>query len=124
MQQPLAERRSEPGVRAHQIAFSRGLNRLLSAAVASSRFGRMLLADPIAAVATGYSGERFHLTPDEFACLSGISANNLREFAAQLVSKMQGERAPADHHAGKERQPELCPVPVQVADYGRRMRKL
>ena len=124
MQQPLAERRNEPGVRAHQISFSRGLNRLLSAAVASSRFGRMLLADPIAAVAAGYSGERFHLTPDEFACLSAIRATSLREFAAQLVSKMQGERAPAGPRSGMEMHPEMCPVTVQAADYGRHLRKL
>ena len=116
MQSSPAGRQNEEVARTHQVTFSRGLIRLLSAAVASSQFGRMLLADPIAAVTAGYSGERFYLTPDELVCLSGIRADSLREFAAQLVSKMQGEWAPAYLHSEMVERPELRPMRVQAPE--------
>ena len=82
----------------------------------------MLLADPIAAVTAGYSGERFYLTADEFVCLSGIRADSLREFAAQLVSKMQGDWASAYQRSVMEVCAELRPVCVQAPDRQRWVR--
>lgn len=69
--------------------FSSSLNRLFSAAVASSRFRHLLLTDPITALSNGYNGESFSLTQDEFAHVIAIQATSLREFAAQLIKRFQ-----------------------------------
>lgn len=73
---------------------SKNLNRLLSAAVVNPRFQQLLLADPITALKMGYNGERFHLTPPEYAVVTSLRANSIREFATQLLRKFQD--APVD----------------------------
>lgn len=70
-------------------ALSHNLNRLLSAAVVSPRFQRLLLADPVAALAAGYNGESFPLTQTEYAAVTSLCVNSLRDFAAQLLRLMQ-----------------------------------
>jgi len=59
-------------------------SRILSAAVISSRFRKMLLADPVKAISDGYSGEIFEIGIEEKSRLAKIQANSLADFAAQL----------------------------------------
>lgn len=66
-------------------SLSKNLNRLLSAAVVSPRFQRLLLTDPVAALAAGYNGENFHLTPVEYSAVTSLRVNSVRDFAAQLL---------------------------------------
>ena len=70
-------------------SLSKNLNRLLSAAVVSSHFRRLLLADPVAALATGYNGEDFQLTPTEYAAVTSVRVGTIRDFAAQLLRMLQ-----------------------------------
>lgn len=65
----------------------REVNRLLSAAVISSRFCSTLLNDPIAAASKGYEGEQFKLDHSEKEKISVIRAGSLKEFAAQLSAR-------------------------------------
>ena len=69
--------------------FSKSLNRLMSAAVVSPRFCRLLLSDPVSALAAGYNGERFQLTPEEVRLVCSIRTTTVRGFAAQLVERIQ-----------------------------------
>jgi hypothetical protein len=64
---------------------SRESLRVLSAAVVSPRFRKMLLVDVRKAVSTGYAGEKFHLDEGEISWLSSIRANSLPEFARQMT---------------------------------------
>ena len=59
--------------------------RILSAAVVNKRFCADLLANPLKAVAAGYSGEKFILQKDQTALLASIQVSSLSEFAAQLA---------------------------------------
>jgi hypothetical protein len=68
---------------------SKGLNRLTYAAVVSTRFCKKLLSDPRTALAGGYNGESFGLTPAEMDLVCSIRARSLRSFAAQLVELLQ-----------------------------------
>ncbi len=61
----------------------------MSAAVVSPRFCRLLLSDPVSALAAGYNGERFQLTPEEVRLVCSIRTTSLRGFAAQLVERIQ-----------------------------------
>lgn len=61
------------------------INRLLTAAVVNRRFCRLLLSNPLAALAGGYRGEAFNLNPSEVKRISAIRATSLRDFALQLV---------------------------------------
>lgn len=70
-------------------SLSKNLNRLISAAVVSPRFRALLLSDPVAALATGYNGERFQLTSAEYAAVTSLNATTVREFAAQLLRMLQ-----------------------------------
>lgn len=70
-------------------SLSKNLNRLLSAAVVSPRFQQLLLTDPSTALAMGYNGEKFHLTPPEYAAVTSVRVNSIREFATQLLRKFQ-----------------------------------
>ena len=69
------------------VAGSREINRLLTAAVVSRRFRQLLLADPLAALHSGYNGENFRLTLDEVNLVQSIHATTLPDFAAQLLEK-------------------------------------
>lgn len=64
---------------------SGNLNRLLSAAIVNPRFQRLLLTNPVAALAAGYNGETFQLTQSEYAAVTSLCVATLREFAAQLL---------------------------------------
>jgi len=59
-------------------------SRILSAAVISARFRKMLLADPIKAISDGYSGEKFEIGAEEKVRLATIRAHSLADFATQL----------------------------------------
>src|SRR5678815_2359342 len=69
-------------------AYSKDLNRMLSAAVVSQRFRTLLLSDPQAALHNGYQGESFELSESERNAVLAIRAGDLREFAAQLLAEV------------------------------------
>ena len=62
----------------------RDLNRLLSAAIVSTNFRNLLINNPESALAKGYQGEKFNLTPEEYRWLVSIQATDLPNFASQL----------------------------------------
>ena len=70
-------------------SLSKNINRLISAAVVSARFQRQLLTDPVAALAAGYNGEKFQLTPVEYAAVTSLRVSTVRDFAAQLLRALQ-----------------------------------
>jgi len=59
-------------------------SRILSAAVINRSFRKMLLADPLKAIASGYSGEKFDINNNQKNKLAAIRANSLADFALQL----------------------------------------
>ena len=69
-------------------SLSKNLNRLLSAAVVNPRFRHLLLSDPVGALSRGYNGENFQLTPAEYAVVTSLSVNSVRDFAAQLLHRL------------------------------------
>ena len=69
------------------------INRLLTAAVVNRRFCRLLLSNPLAALAAGYRGEAFNLNQREVKRISGIRATSLRDFALQLLIAPETESA-------------------------------
>jgi hypothetical protein len=80
------------------VALSKNLNRLICAAVVSPRFRAILLSDPVAALAAGYNGENFQLTPAEYAAVTSLHVTTMRDFAAQLLRVMQSAAVePARH---------------------------
>jgi hypothetical protein len=97
---------SRPAVTHSPASLSKNLNRLLSAAVVSSRFRRLLLSDPAAALALGYNGENFPLTPAEYAAVTSLRASTMRDFAAQLLYILQYASGGDVLHA-PEAQPEF-----------------
>lgn len=64
------------------------LNRVLSAAVVSAAFRRLLLSDPVAALTGGYNGESFEIQADELAQIVMIQAGSLAEFAGELLDRL------------------------------------
>lgn len=64
----------------------RELNRLLSAAIVSPRFCQALLQDPVGTISRGYYGQRFALSQEELKMVSGIRAQGLQDFAAQIAT--------------------------------------
>ncbi len=83
-----------------QGAPSSELNRLLSAALVSRRFCHLLLTDPATALAAGYNGEHFDLTPEERARILTIQARSLQDFAAQLLDLLAEQTT--DEIAGQD----------------------
>ncbi len=61
------------------------LSRLLSAALVSREFCEMLLSNPSQALDSGFKGEKFYFSRWERARILEIRAENLRDFALQLV---------------------------------------
>lgn len=59
------------------------ISRLLTAAVISAEFRKMLLSNPGKAISVGYGGESFHLPGEERKRLAAIQATNLADFASQ-----------------------------------------
>jgi hypothetical protein len=64
------------------------LNQLLCAAAINRQFREVLLRDPAQALATGYQGQTFALTPEERQVVTGIQAEQLADFAAQVYGWM------------------------------------
>jgi hypothetical protein len=90
------------------VSLSKNLNRLLSAAIVSPRFQHLLLSDPVAALDAGYNGEYFQLTPAEYDVVTSLRVNSVRDFAAQLLRKLQhtigdvalyGTETPSDYRS-------------------------
>ena len=79
----------------------KSLNQLLCAAVINGRFRETLLRDPLRALAAGYEGHEFDLTPEERALVVGIRAHGLEDFAAQVHCWISGE--------GQEFEPQRVP---------------
>ncbi len=70
------------------------INRVLAAAVVSRQFCALLLNDPARAIAQGYAGEQFFLSPDEYHLILSVRGATLPEFAKQL-SEYAPRPAPA-----------------------------
>ncbi len=71
-----------------QYPDSRGVNKLISAALVSREFQRVLLKDPLLAAEMGYRGEKFNLSAQELTWISSIRADNLKHFTEQLMGQM------------------------------------
>lgn len=73
------EATTPPGLVSEQSAIvqTSEINRLLTAAVVNRRFCRLLLTNPLAALAQGYRGEAFRLNPEEVHRLSKNSCHFL-----------------------------------------------
>ncbi len=65
------------------------LNRLLSAAVVSKSFRKMLLTSPEIALASGYQGETFNLSDADRSWLFSIKPTDLVDLAANIVVYQQ-----------------------------------
>lgn len=63
------------------------VNKLLTAAVVSKAFCRLLLTNPAQALEDGYNGMRFALTSQEKELLLSIQATSLPELATQFNSR-------------------------------------
>ena len=61
------------------------LSRLINAAVVSKEFRELLLSEPAAALAAGYNGEIFQLTPEEHKLILSIRVSALADFAIQVI---------------------------------------
>jgi len=79
---------TRPDYRSHEEE----LNRLLSAAVVSTRFRNLLLANPEIALASGYQGETFHLSNEDRNWLLSLRPASLVDLAANLVVYRQESR--------------------------------
>lgn len=73
----------------HDISHSREVSRVLTAAVVNHKFSHLLLNDPRTALAAGYNGESFQLSPEETKLIMSIKASSLRDFASQLAAKTE-----------------------------------
>ncbi len=69
------------------LLHSKAISRLLTAAVISPKFCRLLLIDPLSAIQMGYAGEIFELTPEEIEQICLIKATSLHEFSTQLLTQ-------------------------------------
>lgn len=80
----------------------KGLNQLVSAATVNGRFCSALLRNPSQALAVGYFGHSFSLTPEERDLVVGIQAQRLEDFAAQVYSWMRlgGQTPTGNGHNG------------------------
>ncbi len=99
----------------------KGLNQLLCAATVNRRFRETLLRDPAQAVAGGYLNHQFSLTPEEHKLVTGIRAQHLEDFAAQVYSWIstdttghQPARLPEPGWMGKRRLEEAACWPVRA----------
>jgi hypothetical protein len=60
-------------------------SRIICAAVINKGFRDQLLKDPTQAVARGFNGESFQLSPNEKQIISSLKGLSLADFAAQLA---------------------------------------
>ncbi|MEM7028597.1 MAG: hypothetical protein AAF629_03305 [Chloroflexota bacterium] len=71
----------------HQEVLTSPIRRLLSAAVADSRFRDLLLSNPARAIEVGYGGETFTLSDeDKRAILDVHRATSLADFTQQILT--------------------------------------
>jgi len=70
---------------------SGAVSRLLAAAVINKGFRDLLLTDPPQALAQGYQGEIFPLDSNEKNLVLSIQAENLSDFALQILSCQEQE---------------------------------
>ncbi len=96
------------------------INRMLSAAVVSASFRRLLLRDPVTALKRGYNGESFEMKAEELAQIVSIKAESHAEFAAELIDRLwfgrgddSGSRANKDR-CGPAQHPGMEPALVAV----------
>jgi hypothetical protein len=62
----------------------KGLNQIVCAALINERFREVLLHHPARAIAAGYGGQSFSLTPEERDMVIGIRAERLEDWAAEI----------------------------------------
>lgn len=62
----------------------REYSRIMTAAIVSERFRKLLLSNPRLAINSGYGGEAFNLASEESERISSIRASSLPEFARQM----------------------------------------
>lgn len=74
------------------------LSRLVTAAVVNQEFCNLLLTNPKLALAAGYKGEVFRLTPEEYRLILSIRATSLADFARQLAKRRNGNSNRAGHN--------------------------
>lgn len=67
-----------------KIQREREYSRIMTAAVISERFRKLLLSNPEMAIKSGFNGEAFHLAADESRKISAIRAATLADFARQM----------------------------------------
>ena len=67
-----------------RIQREREYSRIMTAAVISERFCKLLLSNPELAIKNGFNGEAFHLAAEESRRISAIRAASLAEFAHQM----------------------------------------
>lgn len=72
-----------------RIQREREYSRIMTAAVISERFRKLLLTNPGLAIKNGYNGEAFHLAAEESQRISAIRATTLAEFANKMNSYAQ-----------------------------------
>lgn len=68
------------------------ISRLLAAAVVSRQFCSLLLTDPARAISTGFAGEHFSLSTEEYDMVLSARATSLPEFAQQISKHLPGPR--------------------------------
>lgn len=64
----------------------RAVSHLLSAAVVNRHFAQTLLREPALALERGYANQQFNFTEAERQAIAAICADNLQEFAAELIN--------------------------------------
>jgi hypothetical protein len=67
-----------------KIQREREYSRIMTAAVISERFRKLLLSNPGLAIKNGFNGEAFHLAADESRRITAIRAATLADFARQM----------------------------------------
>jgi hypothetical protein len=76
------------------VPFNGEMSRLVTAAVVNKKFCDLLLTSPAAALAAGYNGESFYLTPQEQEVVISIRASSLTDFAIQLTGNGHKRTSP------------------------------
>lgn len=72
---------------------TREYGRILSAAVVSEQFRKLLLTNPGMALSAGFAGEKFQLNSEDRNRLTSIRATSLADFATQLNVAMKSPMA-------------------------------
>lgn len=88
MSQPIYPRTNN-----RQQDVTREYGRILSAAVVSEHFRKLLLSNPNLALSAGFAGEMFQLNNEDRNRLTAIRAESLVDFAAQLNVAMKPSMA-------------------------------